>query len=256
METIPYTYLIGWSHLDKWYYGVRFRKNCNPSDLWIKYFTSSDHVTDFIKEHGAPNLIKIRKTFTDSKSARLWEHKVLRRLNARDDDRFLNKTNGDGRFFNTGHTEETKKLLSEKLKGKVRTAEFKEHLSKLNKGKLSGEKNGMFGRAHSEETKKKIGDSRRGKATGFKGRTYEEIQKDSEKAALRKQQHSKLMKEISPFKGKTHSEETKQKMRDSHRVRSELSEEDRAARWGHHKGKPWTEARRAAQIARDINKGK
>jgi hypothetical protein len=142
----------------------------------------------------------------------LWEHKVLRRLNVRDDHRFLNKTNGDGQFFNTGHTEETKKLISEKLKGKIRSDAFKNHLSKINKGRLSSEKNGMFGKKHSDETKKKISDASKGKISKNNGKTYEEIQKDPKKALLRKQHHSKLMKDNNPFRGKSHSEDTKHNM--------------------------------------------
>ncbi len=59
-----------------------------------------------------------------------------------------------------------------------------------------------------------------------------------------------------PFKGKSHSTETRQQMVESAKLRATLSEEDRKARWGHHKGKPWSEARRAAQLAKKLNKGK
>jgi hypothetical protein len=34
----PYTYLIGWSEHDLWYYGCeygRWRKTANPENLWI-----------------------------------------------------------------------------------------------------------------------------------------------------------------------------------------------------------------------------
>jgi hypothetical protein len=187
--------------------------------------------------------------------ARLWEHKVLRRLNARDDPKFLNKTNGDGRFFNTGHTEETKKKLSEKHTGKIISEETKKKLSISNKGRLAGEKNGMFGKQHSEESKKKIGDSARGKRAWHNGKTYEEIQKDPEKALLRKQKHSEFMKENSPFKGKVHSEEAKKKMSESHKINlASLSEEERKKMRGHNKGKPWSEARRAAQQQRKNKK--
>ena len=34
----PYTYLIGWSTLNKYYYGVQFNKKANPDDLWSKNF--------------------------------------------------------------------------------------------------------------------------------------------------------------------------------------------------------------------------
>lgn len=33
INNTPYTYLIGWPNLNKWYYGVRYAKNCQPIDL-------------------------------------------------------------------------------------------------------------------------------------------------------------------------------------------------------------------------------
>jgi hypothetical protein len=109
---------------------------------------------------------------------------------------------------------------------------------------------------HTDEARKKIGNARRGKASGFKGLSYEEIQKNNEAAQHRREKHSKLMLENNPFKGKSHSVETRQQMVESAKLRSTLSEEDRKARWGHHKGKPWSEARRAAQLEKKLNKGK
>ena len=86
----PYTYLIGWTTHNKWYYGVRYSKKCNPSDLWVKYFTSSDYVRSFREEHGEPDVIQIRKTFSDDNSARLWEMKVLQRMRVLTREDFLN----------------------------------------------------------------------------------------------------------------------------------------------------------------------
>jgi hypothetical protein len=88
-----YTYLIGWSQQNKWYYGVRFSSKCKPEDLWTSYFTSSKYVHRFTKQYGDPDVIEIRKLFEDSESARQWETKVLRRLNVIHDDRWLNRTN-------------------------------------------------------------------------------------------------------------------------------------------------------------------
>jgi len=107
---------------------------------------------------------------------------------------------------------------------------------------------------HTPEAKKKISDAQRGKATGFKGKSYEEIQKDTTTVQKRRENQSKLMLENNPFKGKSHSSETRQQMVESAKLRATLSEEDRKARWGHHKGKPWSEARRAAQLARNLTK--
>ena len=61
IDRTPYTYLIGWKSLDKWYYGVRYGKGVHPSDLWVVYFTSSRHVKKFRDDHGEPDVIEIRK---------------------------------------------------------------------------------------------------------------------------------------------------------------------------------------------------
>lgn len=120
MNSVPYTYLIGWSDHNTYYYGVRYAANANPSDLWVSYFTSSKYVKQFIKENGNPDIVQIRKTFSNTEKARIYEEKVLKRMNVIKDSRFLNKT------FN-----------------KSIPIEFASHLS---------EKNGMYGKKHSEET--------------------------------------------------------------------------------------------------------
>ena len=88
----PYTYLIGWSKQNKFYYGVRYARNCDPSELWVTYKTSSKHVKNFISKHGNPDIIQIRKTFNTPDAARLWEHKVLRRLKVTSNDKYINQT--------------------------------------------------------------------------------------------------------------------------------------------------------------------
>lgn len=93
-NTIPYTYLIGWPNLNKWYYGVRYAKHCNPTDLFSTYFTSSSEVFDFIKSYGMPSVIQVRKIINSPKLAQIYEHKVLRRIRAKQSDKWLNKSNG------------------------------------------------------------------------------------------------------------------------------------------------------------------
>jgi hypothetical protein len=41
---LPYTYLIGWSKLNLWYYGSQYGKKAHPSNLWRTYFTSLEEV--------------------------------------------------------------------------------------------------------------------------------------------------------------------------------------------------------------------
>jgi hypothetical protein len=91
-ETTPFTYLIGWSELDKWYYGVKFAKGCHPDDLWVTYFTSSKVVQDMREKHGEPDIIQIRRTFTSGKNAINWETKVLKRIKVLYNDCWLNQS--------------------------------------------------------------------------------------------------------------------------------------------------------------------
>ena len=90
--TRPFTYLIGWSKLNKWYYGVKYAKGTHPNDLWNTYFTSSKYVTQFREDYGEPDVIQIRKVFDNQEKARDWESVVLKRMKVRIDERFLNKT--------------------------------------------------------------------------------------------------------------------------------------------------------------------
>lgn len=89
---VPYTYLIGWTKEDKWYYGVRYAKDCHPSDLWNPYTTSSKHVDNFMKKHGDPDIIEVRRTFASIEDAQNWESKVLKRLGAVKLKKWLNYT--------------------------------------------------------------------------------------------------------------------------------------------------------------------
>lgn len=100
---------------------------------------------------------------------------------------------------------------------------------------------------HTEEAKEKISKASKGKSNKYKGMTYEEIQKDPAKAKERKENHKNWMTENNPYRGKQHSEDSKEKMKESASKRLTLSEEERKQSWGHLKGKPWSEARKLAQ---------
>lgn len=86
-----YTYLIGWSKHNTYYYGARWAKDAHPSDLWNGYYTSSKYVAQFERDHGKPDIIQVRKVFQDANSAHDWESKVMRRLKVVSDPRFLNR---------------------------------------------------------------------------------------------------------------------------------------------------------------------
>lgn len=120
--SIGYTYLIKFLPTGQVYYGSRCGKNCNPSEFWVKYFTSSKVVKNLIKEHGKESFVyEIRKTFNDPKDAQKWERKVLRRMDVARKSYFLNKSNGvapilsgwKNPFFMKKHTEQTKQKMKE-----------------------------------------------------------------------------------------------------------------------------------------------
>lgn len=170
----PYTYLIGWSQLNKWYYGVRFGKNCHPSEFWVKYFTSSNRVKDMREKFGDPDIIQIRKTFDSAESAKKWETKVLVRCKVHKQEKWLNRYLNQGACgvtnssWKPGHSTWNKgktgvqvswskgltKLTDDRLlKTSINVSiAQKKRMLDINNRPI-GEKNGMFGKTHSEETK-------------------------------------------------------------------------------------------------------
>jgi hypothetical protein len=128
--TRPYTYLIGWKDLQKFYYGVRYALNCSPSDLWTTYFTSSKYVKEFRLVHGEPDVIQIRREFTNKIDAKKWEDRVLFRLKVINNDKFLNASNNNS-FKNT--------IMSQEIKDKIGKAARRVH----SKGKRRTITNGI-----------------------------------------------------------------------------------------------------------------
>jgi hypothetical protein len=194
---MPYTYLIGWSKENKYYYGVRFSKKSNPSELWKTYFTSSKYVQDYRKSVGEPDIIQIRKTFDSIEKARLWEHKVLKKMNVINNDKWLNKTDNisfsieaslKGSITKKGKRSADHQMkINDARKNYKHSEETKEKISESNKGKK-----------HSEETKRKISESNKGKE-----RSEEYLQKLS----------ARMKGRTSPNKGKIMSDEQKEKLR-------------------------------------------
>lgn len=119
----PYTYLIGWSKQNKYYYGVRFAKNCSPNELWVSYFTSSKYVGEYRKIFGEPDIISIRKVFNNVNKARLWESKVLKRINVVENVNWLNRSDNisiDPVLALKGTMTHIGKKRSEETKNKMR----------------------------------------------------------------------------------------------------------------------------------------
>lgn len=144
----PYTYFIQWSSTGMKYYGLKYAKGCHSEEFWKTYFTSSDYVTAYRAKYGDPDIIQIRKTFTNSKRAKEWESRVLRLLRVSTREDYLNKNEGSlqinwddpeikerhRRGLIEAHTRpEVKKANSEAQKIAQNKPEQKEKLSKASK---------------------------------------------------------------------------------------------------------------------------
>lgn len=191
---MKYTYLIGWSKLDKWYYGSRYSKSANPKDLWVTYFTSSNYVKNFRKINGEPDIIQVHKIFSCRNKCLLYEDKVIRRMKMVHSNKWLNKGNSGVEFhvpdkhpfLGKKHSEETKEKIRISRLGKKHSKETREKMASLRKGKKPA--CSMTGKKHSEETKEKM----RIKSKGFSEETR--------------------IKQKLKWTGSKHSKETVQKM--------------------------------------------
>ena len=158
---IPYTYLIGWSQHNKWYYGVRYSKKCNPEDLWKTYFTSSKKVQEFRKQYGDPDIIQVRKIFDNPIKAKSWEDRVLMKLKVESSEKWLNVRSNT--WKNVIFTDEMCQKISESAKGNTRTKGYTNEYRLKNGFKLiTGKPRGI---KEKQETRDKKSQARKGKCT-------------------------------------------------------------------------------------------
>jgi hypothetical protein len=215
----PYTYLIGWTAQNKWYYGVRYAKvhkclyetGCHPDELWITYFTSSKVVENFISKHGDPDVIQIRKTFSDEDSAVKWEKKVLKRLDVVHKNEWLNES--DGEAIRTSLASNAGKLFWNNGITTIRSTEFpgdgwvrgllltEEQIEEKSR-KARGKNNGFYGKTHTDEYKQEASIRMSGENHPFYGK--------------KRPEHSVKMKVV--MKGKPKTQEHKDNISKSHNV--------------------------------------
>lgn len=135
----PYTYCITHVPSGKRYYGVRWAKNCDPSELWVTYFTSSKVIKSLIEQDGAESFTySVRKVFTTIEKALLWEQTVLYRLHVIQNDNWLNTGYfSKGNVYSTISADRNQKI-SDALTGRVNgpmLAETKAKIGKANAGR-------------------------------------------------------------------------------------------------------------------------
>jgi hypothetical protein len=156
-DRVPYTYLIGWSDQNKWYYGARWAKGCHPDDLWVKYFTSSKNVSRFREEFGDPDVVEVTDTFNTIEQAKEWESIIIRLNRIVESEDFLNLRDPQTQFQCVGGW-----LLSKEEK--MRRSE-----------KFKGEGNPMYGKHYTDEERRKMSESRTGRKVVFSEQAIENI---------------------------------------------------------------------------------
>lgn len=169
----PYTYLIGWTSLDKWYYGARYAADCHPDDLWTTYFTSSPNITACRAQYGEPDVILIDQCFFTAEEALDHEKKVLTEQNASKSKIWINQTNGIGTW--AAISNETRQKMSQAAKSRpprVWTEESRRKMSKTRKGikrteaerlAISNGRKGISSGPQSDATKQKRSNSLKGR---------------------------------------------------------------------------------------------
>ena len=155
----PYTYLIGWTELNKWYYGVRYANTKRPEDdLWKEYFTSSKYVKEFRDNFGEPNFVKIDKIFKNREDAIDYEFNFLKENRAHAEAKWLNQSCFPAIRVNTlteEHKNKIKKTMREKYSGDNNPSKRPEVKKKMSDS-LKGRTGTFLGKSPSEETKKQI----------------------------------------------------------------------------------------------------
>lgn len=144
---------------------MRYAKGCDPSDLWVTYFSSSRHVHDFVKSHGNP-VCTIRKIFPDAYSARMWESRVLHRLHVLSNPLWLNRTDNtsiDPELARAGASKPKSQHMRDKLR-----ATLKAHPRTMSANAIAKLNAGWRSHPHGKQpniSKSLVGNSRR---TGYK----------------------------------------------------------------------------------------
>lgn len=162
-DRTPYTYLIGWTKQNTWYYGVRYKRRCHPDDLWNPYKTSSKHVKRFVEAYGEPDVIKVRKVFNSVEQALKTESYVLGRMDVRNSPLWLNMTNGNKDFCFTGEkASATMSMVRAKRKGSWGTTDGmnNEKRAELGMVLIPGRPKGS---KTSDEARAKLSEFRKGK---------------------------------------------------------------------------------------------
>lgn len=224
----PFTYYLYHRPTQSHYYGVRWSRSCDPSDLWTKYFTSSKTVKLLIKQYGVDSFdVEIRKIFSSKEKAIEWERKVLVRLNVLNRPDWLNK-NVSGCIVNDVHpllgipcSEEKKRKISAAKKGKKIWSEEQKNQMSISR---SGVNHWSYNKPRPISTRQKISEANKGNIpTAYTRQKASEANKGRVLTDEHKEKisQSKLGKKRKYFTRSAPSPETREKISISLRLRNQ-----------------------------------
>ena len=196
-EIIHYVYRVTID--EKYYIGKRTGR---LDDLRTGHYkTSSNLVHEKLRNGVTFSKIKILQVFSSSKDALEFESRILTRVSAKTNPKFLNQTNGGGNYTLKQHTEKSKEKMSKSQKEYYNTEEgIKNRENLSNKKKEFFDPNTEEGRKNKEHISKKQKEAR--DENTERGRKLREDHSDfmigfykTEQGKKLRENHSKKMKE-------------------------------------------------------------
>jgi hypothetical protein len=222
----PYFYIIKHIKSGKYYAGCKINSSADPCNLMTEegYKTTSKVVKKLIEKDGINSFLVLKiKVFENGKQALIYENRFLKKVNAAENEKFLNLHNGGKDFVNKGGYK-----LSESTKNKMKKPKSKETIQKQKEALKNRSKESYIKMIETRKNSGKpwISKDQREKIKAFNAEYWSDEKKEEHRKIMidyykqnsiseetRKKLQNLNSGESNNMYGKKHSELTKQKMR-------------------------------------------
>jgi hypothetical protein len=222
----PYFYIIKHIPTGTYYAGCKISKEADSSNLMTTngYKTTSKIVKQLIKTDGLDSFVVLKiKHFMKPEQALIYETRFLTKVNAAENTRFLNRHNGGKNFMNKGGY-----ILSESTKNKMKKPKSGETVQKQNEEKIN-RSNDVYKKMIQTRKSKGlpwVSDEQKEKIKNFNSKYWNEENRKLQKERMiefyknnpisdttREKLKNRFSGENNAMFGKTHSKETREKMK-------------------------------------------